>query len=634
MSSTGVLLETFREAGVLAPLDVHVALTLERLADVHDPDVLLATAMASRAPAHGHVCVQLSRMAETVGRDGEDPAVLDELPWPAPSACREALAAAPGLVGDGTADTPLVLDGDLLYLRRYWRLQERLAQALVSRACGVYDDVDVEGLREDAAALFPDDGEEGADLQRHAAVAAVLRRLTVISGGPGTGKTYTVARILALLGESARRRGAAAPPRVALLAPTGKAAARLKESVREAAATLPTPQAEALSELAAATIHRALGIRPGLGGGPRHDASYPLPADVVIVDEASMVDLVLMARLVDAVAPEARLVLLGDQSQLASVEAGAILGDICNVGRPAVGLSPAFADRLAAAGVATSGEPGPEEPGIWDCVVRLTRSRRFPPESPIGKLARAINQGDAGATLTLVRGSAAAAEGSRALAYVGGRDPDSALVVLRDLALAAFEPVVEAAASGDAVRALDLLAAFRILCAHRRGPLGAEELNVVVRDWLASRGAIPAAGGWYAGRPVIVTRNDYQVGLFNGDVGVLVREDGGELRACFPDTGEEGVRRIHPNRLPGHETVFAMTVHKSQGSEFDRVAVVLPPSPSPVVTRELLYTGVTRARRGVTVVGPEPVLAEGVRGRVQRASGLRDLLWERGSTPG
>jgi len=351
----------------------------------------------------------------------------------------------------------------------------------------------------------------------------------------------------------------------------------------------------------------------------RHDARNPLAAEVVVVDEASMVDLALMAKLVRALPREARLVLLGDRDQLASVEAGAVLGDVCG---PASGFSSDFAGRVAR----ITGERVPAGDGgaspLRDAVVLLRDSRRFAASSGIAQLAAAVNRGDAeGALAVLAAGHDDVAW--RPLASRGWRD---ALCVA---AVEGFVTYLERVRAGAVVPdVFSAFAGFRILCAHRQGPAGVERVNRQLEDAFVERRLIRPHGAWYPGRPVMVTRNDYGLRVFNGDVGVVLPDPAAPENVHLVFEGTDDVpRAVPPARLPPHETVFAMTVHKSQGSEFDRVLLLLPPEPSRVVTRELLYTAITRARGRVEIWATEPALRAAVASRIERSSGLRDALW-------
>jgi exodeoxyribonuclease V alpha subunit len=576
---------------VLSALDVRFAEAMLRLAGEDHAHTALALAVASRQVEAGHVCadlVQLARAPEALaGDDGETQVVLPEVgAWLA--RLRESR-----LVGGDEGATPLVLDAaGRLYLRRYYEDERRLAHAILTRVRAAPLSVDRTRLAEGVARLFP----APDDVQAAAARAAVEQRFTVITGGPGTGKTSTVVKILALLAEQALARGERSP-RVALLAPTGKAAARMAEAVSNAKAGLAcSDEVRDGIVSGASTIHRALGVRPGTALGFRHDADAPLAVDVVVVDEASMVDLALMVRLFDAVPPHARVILLGDKDQLASVEAGAVLGDICGAG---FGTLPRV--EMAA------------------CIVQLTHSWRYREDSGIGALARAINLGDADAALALLRDP-----GRPDVRWVEGEATRALWPELRDAAMRGFAPCF-AGSGAERLRALDR---FRVVCAHRRGPHGLVAVNRAIEAVLVEQGWAQRGRAHYAGLPVLVTQNDYGVRLFNGDLGIVtpVPSDPARLHAEFP--GDKGqTRAVALARLPPHEPVYATSVHKCQGSEMDEVAVVLPPQPSPLTTRELLYTAVTRARHGVTIYGTEAVVRHAVEHRVERASGLRDRLW-------
>lgn len=615
-------LEALRRCEVLDSLDLHFARTLARLAQDPREEVALAIALASRQVREGHVCLDLAMLCGNPRLpDGEGRA--RPLSLPSLSAWSDILRSSPA-IGDASAVTPLVLDErGRLYLRRYFEHERALARSLAARAAAgsPLPQAEIGWLRDTLARLFgrgPGDS-AGVDWQQVAAVVALERRLTVISGRPGTGKTFTVVKVLALLIEQAIRSGRPLP-RIVLAAPTGKAAARLNESIRGARATLECAAAvrEAMPDNAG-TIHRLLGSIGGSSTRFRHNAERQLAADIVLIDEASMVDLALMRRLIDAVPDSARLILLGDKNQLASVEAGAVLGDICNTGT-AASHSKVFRERwqqLTGSELPIAAD-APAANGIWDCVVELRQSYRYSEHSGIHRLAEAINAGDADTVLALlddasledVRREAPLADGSPPLPW------------LRTLS----RGFTEALTAGDPAQRLHALRRCRLLCAHRRGRSGVVEINRQIESLLEQAGEIDTSLPYYAGRPLIITRNDYQVQLFNGDTGLLIDVGDGVVSAVF-EGGDGELRRLAPARLPAHETVFAMSVHKSQGSEFDEVALLLPGEVSPVLSRELVYTGVTRARSRVAICGTREVIAEAVRRRVERSSGLRDTLW-------
>ncbi|OZM77323.1 exodeoxyribonuclease V subunit alpha [Pseudonocardia sp. MH-G8] len=594
------LLGAFNTAGVLEPADVHVATRVGRLGGETDEEVLLAAALAVRAVRLGSVCVDLAAVSHTVLGEGDELVDVSALPWPDPPRWLAACAAS-GLVAtgpDAPRGLPLRLVDGLLYLERYWGEEELVRRSLTERAAVAPPEVDLPQLRHGLERHF---SAPGSERQRLAAAVSVLRRVTVLAGGPGTGKTTTVARLLALLHEQP-----GPPPRVALAAPTGKAAARLQEAV---AAELPEELRSRTPD--AATLHRLLGWRPG--GRFRYGRAQRLPFDVVVVDETSMVSLTMMARLLDAVRPQARLVLVGDPDQLASVEAGAVLGDLARAsGRP----EPALDAALESAGI----PGGLVEGSVINGVVTLRHVWRF--GGAIAEFARAVQAGDADAAVALLRA------GHDDLGFVdteptvgAGAEPGAGGV--RADVVAAGRELTEAALRGDASAALAALERHRVLCAHRRGPFGVTRWSAEIERWLRAAQPDAASGPWYPGRPVLVTANDYDIGLFNGDTGVVVALPEG-LRVAF---ARGGVPTLHPPaRLSEVATVHAMTVHRGQGSQFRRVTVVLPPAESPLLTRELLYTAVTRAAEFVRVVGTEEAVRTAVQRPISRASGLRHRL--------
>jgi exodeoxyribonuclease V alpha subunit len=617
------LLRDFNRAGVLSASDVHVARQLGRLADERDETVLLAVALAVRGPRLGHVHVDLRRIRATAAVDTEEPVDLESLAWPEPGAWIAAVAAS-SLVGPelpaggpvtpqlaGADVRPLRMTSDWLYLDRYWTEEVQVAQALQVLAGRTVAGVDLQLLDDGLARLFP--GQPGAS-QSRAAAAAVRRSFAVVAGGPGTGKTTTVARIVALVGEQALDAGAPLPL-VALAAPTGKAAARLQTAVAAEATRLDVPAAvrEQLLGLPATTLHRLLGWRPGSSSRFRHNRQRRLPHDVVIIDETSMVSLSLMARLIEALRSEARLVLVGDPGQLASIEAGAVLGDIvgpAGEGRdiPAQPSEPDGAPR----------RPGPLDAGIAAGIVVLDRGHRF--GAGIAGLAAAIRSGDADAVIALLRDPP---DGVRWLEADVAAEPDLPLV--RGAMVSAARSMIDSARDGRAEAALDALARFRILCAHRRGPYGVATWTARTEGWLeAELPGLASGERWYPGRPLLVTENDYELGLNNGDTGVVVQEPE-RLLAVFERGG--AVARFSPTRLGAVETVYAMTIHKSQGSQFDAAAVLLPDPESRILTRELFYTAATRARHELILAGSEESVRTAVGRPVARASGLRRRLW-------
>ena len=598
-------IEQLIASGMLDQFDRYFAGTLQRLAPSATPRTLVLAALARKAVTNGHVCLDLERLVESslppggggLGRGGNsDEPGSSQLHLSSESSLAELIAElqqSPLVSRDGNL-APLVLEEHRLYLQRYWLYEEELVQEIRARAAhpvSVQEDL----LASCLSQLFT--GTEQDAQQREACAGIFRERLGLITGGPGTGKTTLVAKYLALLLLYAQASGEP-PPRILLLAPTGKAAARLSESLQKKRGehSLP-PELFAAMPAQATTIHRALGYRAEHPTTFRHNQEHPLPCEVVVVDEASMIDVALMAKLFAAVPPTARLVLLGDKDQLASVEAGSILGDIC---------------------AAVMDDGGDGENLLARCVVRLTESFRFSPHEGIGALASAIHAGKADVAVALAQQSSP--EVSLLPPLVQG-DPAHPLA---EMILAGYRSFLEAA---DPFAALELFDQFRLLCAHRLGPMGVSSLNRYAEKVLARHRLIEPNTPWYKGRPVLIQANSYPLRLFNGETGILwPGEEGEGLKAFFFSENREGVRSYSLRQLPVHETAFAMTIHKSQGSEFDRVALVLPGEDSALLSRELLYTGISRARQQVALVGRPQEIEAAVGRRVERASGLGEKL--------
>ena len=586
----------FLQSNFFSDIDRAFARLIDRLSGSGDSLVALSAALVSQARGEGHTCLNLRAIAgttlKTSGEEDHGIRLPDDEKW------TTALRTTP-VVGRPNDFTPLVLnDHGRLYLHRYWRYESSLAQAIHDRANALLPAADHDKLVQGLERLFP--AASDADLsQRLAAATAAQRKLSVITGGPGTGKTRTVVFILALLLEQAEKTAF----RIALTAPTGKAAARLQEAVNNLKPSLPC-DTSVLERLPteAFTLHRLLGIHP-VTSQPRFDRTNPLPYDLVVLDEASMVDLALMAKLFDALPDNARIILLGDKDQLASVEAGAVLGDICHGASVRKQKSPATKSALA------------------ECIVQLDKTHRFRDSSGILELSQAINNGDGAGAGRILHAFDFGRPGVRGRELPPTRDLKQSL---HDEVLQRFGGLI---GEKDPARALRTLGQFRILCALRKGPYGVEATNRSVEQILAEAGMIAPRQRNYAGRPILITRNEPSLKLFNGDIGILLADPmSGGLRAWFA-TSDGDVRSVIPLRLPEHETAFAMTIHKSQGSEFERVLMILPDRENPLLTRELLYTGITRASQQVELWFREAVLLKAIEQSVKRSSGLRDALW-------
>lgn len=600
----------FVAAGVFDSAEVHTAALIVRVAG-SGHHVALAAALAVWAPTHGHTCVDLATAAEVVAaelaaaeRPGSaaadvDPEPADPLCWPEAEVWVASLRASPAVRCVEAIDEVAVLDERPLVLRdrRVWTQRQWVDECAVARA--VRERVGSQG-----SVAVPDTD----DRQQLAVERALTGDLTVIVGGPGTGKTHTVARLLAAMAQAAPGRSL----NVGLAAPTGKAAARMTEAVHAAGDQMGV---DSLAEVRAVTLHRLLGPRHTRTRF-RHDTTSPLPYDMVVVDELSMVAMPMMARLLEAAGPDTRLVVVGDPDQLESIEAGSVLGDL----------------------VAASELPGSP---LADRVVRLDRPYRTTGESPIFAVAEAIRSQRVDEVVDRLRAGAVDESGEPVLVFHDdggtlGTPQSGAAATVRDAVREVVGPglfsLQEAALAGADRRALDALESQRLLCGHRRGPYGVAAWNELMEMWMLGA---PARRD-HPGRPVLVTRNDIRHGIANGDTGVIVpaRDDGRtgwDVAFRGPgatvDSGSDaGLRRLGRSQLEHLDVAYALTVHKSQGSEYDTVVFVHPPSGSPLVGRELLYTAVTRARRRLVVVATPDAIADAVRTPSRRVTGLVDAL--------
>ena len=634
------VLAPFVEAGVFGSYEVQFAASVLRLRPGLTTEELLALAVAARAPRFGHVCTPLDAMAVRLAElDGEE---VGGLPWPpaeAWAAClRQSAIVATAAPMDEELVRPLVWDAGQLYLHRYWHYELAIAEDL-ARRCAPFPSGGGSGpapLGDEVDrvldSLFGASGSDPADLQRLAVRRALGPGVSIIAGGPGTGKTYTVARLLAAAHLVAAEQGR--PLSVALAAPTGKAAARMGEAVQAAVGEIDLGEgagdvAGLVAATAPTTIHSLLGWADRTHF--RHDRDHPLPEDMVIIDETSMVSLPLMAKLLAAVRPEASVVLVGDPFQLASIEAGTVMSDVVGpAGRTdgTVQAQDPVSDPLPTGAVVAIPtlwdsvvDPVPEPgPGglLADRVTVLRAMRRFQGDSPIAALADAVRTGDRIRALALLE------QGADDLRWLRPDDAAGLADVTGQL-VAVGEELVVAASDGDGLAALDAAERVKVLAATRRGPNS-------MADWTdrIERGVTARVPGfhperrWHVGRPVLVTANDRANRVFNGDTGVVVEGDEGmEVTLASGD----GLRRLAPSRLDRVETWWAMTIHKSQGSEFPHAVVALPDQQSPILTRELLYTAVTRARDRLTIVGSAEAVERAIARPLARASGLRDRLW-------
>nr|WP_145595508.1 exodeoxyribonuclease V subunit alpha [Yersinia aleksiciae] len=613
---------------LLRPLDLQFS---RMIAGDNNPMLQLAAAILSAEAGAGHVCLPLSYLQPDLLFGGRQSALSQAL-WQAAGAPDEsrwvqALNNSPA-VSDGSQPTPLILQNNRLYLQRMWQYEGDVVRFIASDSTAAWvnepRDVNETLLRTTLDRLFGLAGTE-VDWQKVAAAVAATRRISVISGGPGTGKTTTVAKLLTALIQLSQGQRL----RIQLAAPTGKAAARLTESLGNAIRQLVlTDDERKLFPDQASTLHRLLGAQPN-SQRLRYHRGNPLNLDVLVVDEASMVDLPMMARLIAALPAKAQVIFLGDRDQLASVEAGAVLGDICRFAE--WGYSELRAEQLARLtgcsllGVIPIGDVPTDAVNVRDSLCLLRKSYRFDEKSGIGQLALAVNAGKSNKALSVLSSTYSDIE------CFSLADSDDYQVLLEDCA-AGYQHYLQLATSG--AHAVDVLAAFdryQLLCALRTGPFGVSGLNERIEQLLHRKRFIERASGpsgrWYVGRPVMIGLNDSALGLFNGDIGIALYDSEGELRVHF-QLPDGNIKSVQPSRLPSHETAYAMTVHKSQGSEFEHTALILPNTFMPVLTRELVYTAITRARQRLTLYCSHAVLSHAIRTPTQRRSGLVDRLNE------
>lgn len=620
------------ERNFFSAMDYHFSKTMGRISNERNPLVLLGAALASHYTSRGHICVDLETLGgkTVLTEQGQE---LEGLHWPPFKDWIKALKSS-ALVSINSDSTPLVLDDrDFLYFQRYWSYQQRLLHCLSLRSQKIEGVVNGQLLREGLKELFPIPDAtdkrklEGIAHQMHASLTALLRNLTIITGGPGTGKTATVVKLLLLLFDQFT--GQQKRPEVLLVAPTAKAAVRLRESIQSAKDSFAKQGITCSQEKLDAIPHKALTIHKTLGwmrGTPtrfRYNSDNRLPADIVVVDETSMVDLPLMTKLVEAVPDNARLIFLGDSDQLSSVEPGSVMTDLCQPPSHLEGYSEEFAcllkeyDHFKLPLKVLEGK----KTGMWDCLVRLEYSFRFEEARGITELSQAVNKMDSAEAIRLLHDQKY--PDITMQSYVSPEDLEEKL---KKTVCDGFREYCE---EQNISKKLSIFDRFRILCGHRRGPDGAVAVNRIVQDILKKEYNLQTGESLFAGRPIMVLKNDYQMKVFNGDIGIIfpAEENSEQLTAWFYEPGGT-VRSIPSSMLPKHETVFAITVHKSQGSGFEHVLVVLPLVPSPVVTKELIYTAITRAKQSVIIFASEESLQKAITSKVERTSGLHTQLWE------
>lgn len=609
MTGMTQLLQAASERGLLRSLDIQFA---SMIASDAQPALMLAAALVSAEAGEGHVCLPVEQLTEAALFAGRHPELAHLLWQAAQHPDWSQVLSESDAVGNGDEAKPLVFDNQRLYLHRLWRAEGRAAQFFVPPVKpAMFDEQQVRSV------LDRHFGPEGDNWQKIAAAVAITRQISVISGGPGTGKTTTVAKLLAALLALST-----IPLRIRLAAPTGKAAARLTESLGAALQKLDISAEDKQHFPAeATTLHRLLGAVPG-SQRMRYHQGNPLHLDVLVVDEASMVDLTMMANLIAALPDSARVIFLGDRDQLASVEAGAVLGDICRCAEAGYSLARA-AELSRLTGCDIDGHDDALAPPVRDSICLLRKSYRFDASSGIGQLAAAVNAGN-------VRQSEQAfVAGFSDIARFPLSNTDDYQQLLA-ACVSGYEHYLRALSRGAApADVLQEFAHFQLLCALREGPFGVMGLNERIELALQRKGLIrrqsAARGKWYVGRPVMIARNDSALGLFNGDIGIAMNDGEGELKVWFP-LPDGTIKAVQPSRLPPHDTAFAMTVHKSQGSEFAHTLLVLPNQFTPVLTRELVYTAITRAKSQLTLFADPAVMNNAIRMRTLRRSGLVERL--------
>lgn len=612
---------------LFSEIDLHFANFISKLSESDDPDIILGAALVSFVTLNGDVCLDLAAYAGKTLDKKTDPAMPEGyLICPELSKWINKLLSV-NTVGKPGDFCPLIIDGTRLYLYRYWEYEKNLVDAIKQRVeKNDFKIPDTKKAEIVLSKLFPYSETGKTNWQKIATVVGFLKRISVVSGGPGTGKTYTIARILAFLCELL-----SSDLRIFLCAPTGKAAARLNESIRQAKQTIDCSDyvKNAIPD-ETFTLHRML---KSISGTPyfRYNCENKLPADVVVVDETSMVDIALMSKLVQALPVDARFILAGDSDQLSSVESGSVMGSLCKKDEPVIfsGAFCSYIKKLSGEDIKASSmgheiEFSKRKKGMLsDCIIKLKERFRFEDDGGIGELSSLVNAGEIEKTLSLLKRK-------DDIAFKNFYSSDD---FFKEIERRIDELVSDLSMACSPVEALEKLNRFKILCAVRRGRFGSDKINSMAEKILFRKNRTTKKSSynnqWDNGRPILITKNDYKRELFNGDMGIIMPDQNlqnDQLYAFFP--GRHGTaRKFFPSQLPEHKTAFAITVHKSQGSEFDEILLVLPDKDNPALTREMIYTGITRARKKVTVCGTKRILALSISKRIDRASGLLDALW-------
>ena len=602
------IIEKLKKTDYFNPIDIHFAKFTGEFEKENQELIALSAALVSRNLADGHICLDIEDYSKNKNLNFTLP---ETEKWEKALEC-SSLTGSPGIF------KPLIFDGKRLYLYRYWDYENILIKKLktMSQKERTIDN----NIKEKLNILFDEENNNKINWQKVAAFMALKKHFCVISGGPGTGKTTTVAKILCLLLQEKEN------IKISLAAPTGKAAARMNEAIRKARLYLkekvPLDLLNKIPHDMGKTIHRLLGSKGNSSPYFKHNSKNQLDYDVIIIDEASMIDLALMSKLIEAIKIDSRLILLGDKDQLASVEAGSVLGSICN-GKYVDLFSSSFCNEYNSIEFNKKAKLTAEyiddgEFFFKDSIINLKDSHRFKEKKGITVLASRVNKGEEIAlkTFNLYK---------KEDGIVWHKVPSDIKKFMKNKVIDFFKDYIKAERIEDS---LEKFNNFRVLCAIKEGPFGVLSFNRIIQEILKEAGLIETSGIWYNHRPVMITRNDYNLNLFNGDTGIARKDKEGRLRIYFPSSNGKDIRKFIPSLLPKHETVFAMTIHKSQGSEFNQVLIVLPERYNPVLTRELIYTGITRAKNTIEIIASKEIFKETVKKEIKRTSGLSEGLWE------